>query len=740
MIGSRTISIIPPKEAGTLMLERLIGGEILGRLFEFDIELLSKDGEIKIADVLGKPFSLALSRGQQPPRWFNGIVTRFAMAGWIGEYFRYHAKVRPQMWLLTRTSNCRIFQGKSVPDVIMKLLGDHGVTAKKQLGRDSYVSWEYLVQYNETDFNFVSRLMEQEGIFYYFLHEEGKHTVVLVDALTVHDNVTGHEKIRFSAAGERATIQEEHEHIDNWSLALQVEPGAYVGKEFDFERPRAPLLSNAKAPNPHIHADAEKFEYPGRYVLDAERGDYAERRLQEQQVEYEVVEGTGNARGLMPGFLFSLTDHPSNGQNREYLVTAAHYALTSNLHGSGGDTAADYRCSFSGIPSKRPYRTPLMTQKPLVTGSQTAIVVGPKGEEIWTDKYGRVKVQFHWDRQGARDENSSCWVRVSQIWAGTQWGAIHIPRIGQEVLVDFLEGDPDRPIITGRVYNADNMPPYKLPDNKTQSGIKSRSTLAGGPSNFNELRFEDKKGAEQLYLQAEKNQDNLVKNDATLTVGHDRTKAIGNDETVTVGGNRTETVTKDESETIKQNQTTAVTIDRTVTVGGNQTVAVTGNHSVTVSKNQTTTISIACAETVGAAKALTVGAAYQVSVGAAMNETVGGLKAEEIGGLKSVNVGGISSENVGGNKSVNAKGGISETAGKDIAMKAGANLAATAAKNVTLNSGAIGMFEAKDELTLKCGDASIVMKSNGDISIKGKKITVNGSGDVAIKGSKIGQN
>ena len=365
----------------------------------------------------------------------------------------------------------QIYQNTTIPDLIMERLGAHSVTVKKHLGYDKYPKWEYLVQYNETDFNLVSRLMEQEGIFYYFVHEKGKHTMWLVDALTVPDAIPGYSKIQFAATGDRSVdLSSQHETIDSWSESLQVEPGAYAAKEFDFEEPGKPLLSTKPGPQPPSTADMEIFEYPGHYIKTPDRDDYVQRRLDEQQLDYQQVQGTGNARGLAAGFLFTLTDHPAPPFNREYLVTSATYALTATQHTSGGaDAGPDFRCSFVGIDSKRHYRPPLVTHKPIVQGPQTAMVVGPKGEEIWTDKYGRVKVQFHWDRYGKRDEKSSCFVRVSQVWAGSGWGAMHIPRIGQEVVVDFLEGDPDRPIITGRVYDGANMPPYALAANATRS-------------------------------------------------------------------------------------------------------------------------------------------------------------------------------------------------------------------------------------------------------------------------------
>jgi type VI secretion system secreted protein VgrG len=438
------------------------------------------------------------------------------------------------------------------------------------------------------------------------------------------------------------------------------------------------------------------------------------------------VESGGNARGIQIGALFRRGGlYMTDADAKKYLpISLSHTLSVSHYASGGGGGENDYRCSLIAIDGDRPFRTPATTTKPVVLGPQTAIVVGKAGEEIWTDEYGRVMVQFQWDREGKKDEKSSCWVRVAQAWAGPKWGAIHIPRIGQEVIVDFLEGDPDRPIITGRVYNGDNMPPYDLPANKTQSGIKSRSSKGGSPSNFNEIRFEDKKGSEELFVQAEKDQNTTVKNNQSLSVGVDRSKSVGSNETVKVGANRTEKVGADEK----------------ITIGANQTIDVATNRTRSVGSNETVTIGVNASETVGSNKSLTVGTAFQITVGAAMNQTVGAALAQEVGAAKSVNVGAASSENVAGNKSLSAGGNISEKAGKDMTVEAGKNFSLSAGENVNAKAGKKTVIEATDEMTLKCGSATIVLKKSGDVTINGAKITINGSGDLVLKGSKIAEN
>lgn len=714
--GYRTVEIFAPAEMGSVTFERMTGGEALGAPFELDVDVLSPTGDIPAVEVLGKSFTVALSQGAPPPRYYNGIVTRLAQVAWTGAAFRYRVKLRPTLWMMTKMSNCRIYQNTTIPDLIMERFGAHGVVVKKHLGYEDYPEWEYLVQYNETDFNLVSRLMEQEGIFYYFVHEKGKHTMWLVDGLTMPDAVAGYSKIQFSPTGDRAMdLSKQHETIDSWSESSQVEPGAYAAKEFDFEEPGMPLLSTQPGPHPPSTADMEIFEYPGRYIEAEDRNDYVQRRLDEQQLDHQQIQGTGNARGIAAGFLFTLTDHPAAAFNRQYLVTSATYALTATQHRSGSadasgaaDAGPDFRCSFVGIDSKRHYRPRLATPKPFVQGPQTAMVVGPKGEEIWTDKYGRVRVQFHWDRYGTRDEKSSCLVRVSQVWAGSGWGAMHVPRIGQEVIVDFLEGDPDRPIITGRVYDGANMPPYALGTNASRSVLRSHSTKGGGPNNFNELSFEDKLGSEQVFLQAEKDLTILVKNDESRDVVHDRMKKIGHDETVEVGNNRTEHVTKDETIHIGQN--------RTETVGQDERIVITGGRTESVGKDEHLTINGARTHKVGQDESIFITGARLEKVDLGEHVTIAGPRTLQVNKDDTVNIGGKSTVAVSHDQIV------------------------TVGKKLTVN--------ATDEIILKSGRASITLKSNGDVTIKGANLTLNGSDDIAVKGggnvtvkgSKVAQN
>lgn len=705
---ARAVEIITPLGDDTLLFHRMTATETLGRLYRVDLELLSKDPDIKFEDLLGQNVTVRLELPQDKTRYFNGFVSRFTLSGSLGDLSVYQATVHPWLWFLTRTADCRIFQEMTVPDIIKQVFRDHGFTDFEEALSGTYRTWPYCVQYRETDFNFVSRLMEQEGIYYYFKHEKDKHLLVLSDAIGSHEAYPGYEQLPFYPPDEHRR-REEH-HIHQWTVSQEVQPGVYALNDFDFERPKADLNVKQAVQREHARATLEIFDYPGEYIQTSDGEGYVRARIEELHAEYEQAQGQSNARGLCTGSLFTLTHFPRQDQNREYLVVSATHEVESDAYTSGSESQGKeiFTCSFTALPSKEPFRPERITPKPLVQGPQTAIVTGPSGEEIHTDKYGRVKVQFHWDRYGKNDENSSCWVRVSHPTAGQGWGAVQIPRIGQEVIVDFLEGDPDHPIITGRVYNASQMPPYELPVNATQSGMKSRSSKGGGADNFNEIRFEDKKGQELVYLHGEK--------DWTINIENDKTQTIGHDESLNVGNNRTHTI------------------------AANQTEKIGANLSQSVSSNKTETITIA--------KALTIGAAYQVTVGGAMNETVGAVKAEEIIGAKIVAVGAHSNETVAVSKSVDAKADITEKAGKNFSIDAGQDATAKSGKKMMLSAGddfgikgeKNGVIDIKDQLTIKVGKASITLKKNGDISLQGAKINIKGSGDITIKGSKILEN
>ena len=756
------MEIVTPLDDGVLLFHQMSAREEMSRLFEYRLQLLSPKPDVNLDELLGKNVTIKLGLSDDETRYYNGYVTRFSAGGQYGRYYRYVGTVRPWLWFLTRTSDCRIFQEMTVPDILKSVFADHPAADFKFELTASYRKRTYCVQYRETDFNFVSRLMESEGIGYYFRHTDGHDTLVLTDSTSKHTAPESCAKLSF--VGPEEQVKPELEHISAWDCSREIQPGVYVHDDYDLERPSVELKTSKVLPRKYKPSDYEVYDYPGEYLERADGEQYASVRIDELGSQFELAHAITNARGLACGSLLTLEDHPRADQNREYLVVGASHELTFGDYESLPETEGTaYRCAFAAMPSSQQFRPKRETPKPFVQGPQTAVVVGPGGEEIFTDKYGRVKVQFHWDRRGKKDDKSSCWIRVSHPWAGKGWGAVSTPRIGQEVIVDFLEGDPDQPIITGRVYNAEQMPPYDLPANKTQSGMKSRSSMGGGAANFNEIRMEDKMGSEQLFIHAEKNQDIEVEKDETHWVGHDRRKTIDHDEMVLVKHDRSEVVDNDESIVVHHDRKRQVDHDETIIVGNdrtltvrrdkyehvdrNKSIEVLGTHSesitsammITVGGTLTETVGINYAETVGAAMELTVGGALAITVGAVMAETVGGAKVESIGAAKS--------ENVGGGRSLHVGGGASETIGKDRAINVtkdekktiGGQSKTSVTKEYILNAKKIQLV-GEDEIHLKCGSAEILLKKNGDITVKGNKINVKGSSDVVIKGSKIAEN
>lgn len=751
---NREIEISSPLGDDVLLLRNLLINEELGRLFTMDLDILSTEN-FEFDDLLGYNISIRLNLAGNQQRYFNGYVGSISQSVPEGGYARYSAKVHPWLWFLTRTSDCRIFQNKTVPQIIKDVFDEFDFAYVEDKLRGTYRKWDYCVQYRETDFNFVSRLMEQEGIYYYFIHEQGKHTLILADDYGSHGLIADYEEIPYYPPDKVAF--REQECVNAWHFTKQLQPGAYALNDYDFTRPKADLKVNSKIARQHKEARHEIYDYPGVYVKAEDGESYARTRIQELHAQFEQTQGESNCRGLICGGLFALTEYPRADQNREYLVTSVNHRISVDSFEagmSGKGTACTN--SFTAIESNTPYRSARVTPKPLVQGPQTAVVVGPAGEEIYTDEHGRVKLQFFWDRYGKKNENSSCWVRVSQLWAGKTWGGIHIPRMGQEVIVEFLEGDPDRPIVTGRVYNGDQTPPYALPANKTQSGIKSRSSQGGSPANFNEIRFEDKKGSEQVYIHAEKNQDNIVENDETTSVGHDRTEDVGHDEKITIGNCRSEKVGVDETiiignnrkETVGANETITIVSNRSKSVGGSETCFVTLQRTHTVGINETIGIGAAQEIGIGAFQAVGIGAYQTVKVGAYQSINVGANQSTDVGANQSVKVGANQTVSVTGNQSESVSGNASKTVKGNDSLGVDGNRSADVKGDDSLKVGKNLVIDAADSVTIKTGSASITMKKDGTITIKGKDITVDGSGkinatasnNITMKGQKILQN
>ena len=740
---ARMIELTTPLGPDTLLFRSLRGHEELARLSAFELSALSTRADINPSDLLGKNVTITVELRGGGTRYFDAYVTRFSHGGMVGRYHDYRLTLRPWLWFLTRTSDCRIFQDKTVPEIVKEVFGDHSVAAFEDALTGSYSKREYCVQYRETDFDFVSRLLEEEGIYYYFEHSKGQHVMKLVDSYSGHKALEHKATISYYPPGK--DIRADEEFIHAWTFALDIQPGAVALQDYDFVKPKAKLDVKAKQVQKHSIADYEIYDYPGEYRESSDGEHYVRVRVDEFHSQFEQAEAECNVREIAVGRLFNLANAPRRDQEREYLILAAHYDMRDNAYESSPTEGASYDCRFTVLQSRQQFRPARLTRRPIVGGPQTAVVVGPSGEEIWCDKYGRIKVQFHWDRYGKKNENSSCWVRVSTQWAGGTWGVISIPRIGQEVIVDFLEGDPDQPIVTGRVYNADQMPPYGLPGSATQTGIKSRSSKGAGAANFNEIRFEDKKGSEQLYIHAEKNQDIEVENDETHSVGHDRTKTIDHDETVHVKHNRTETVDVDEritigknrTESVGVNETISIGVDRTETVGSNETITVGSNRTRTVGANETVTVALMRTHTVGVNEAITVGAAQEVSVGGTRSLTVGTSQSESFGTTLTTNVGTDWQTSVGSDSTTSIGKNCSTQIGKEEQRKIGTNLKTQVGEDETRNVGKKLHITAGDEIVLTCGQSVITMKKDGTIKITGKAITIDATQKIDEKAMNI---
>ena len=583
----RLLAIDTPLGKDVLLLQEITGYEGMSRLFSYDLDLLAYDNDsISFDDIVGKKVLITLQLPDGSPRYISGYVSRFTQGETDDRLFtHYHAQVVPWLWFLTQQADCRIFQNMAVPDIISKIFDPFDFKDFKQNLTASYPQLEYCVQYRETSFNFVSRLMEEFGIFYYFDHTtKDKHTMVLSDQSS---NLPACPTSPISYDTKVGGL-DDPEIINNWHVGQEVRTGKYTVTDYNFTTPSTSLLTNDPTViNLAASQKLELYDYPGLYTTKDEGDTVAKVRMQEEETSYMVVAAAGNSRGVMSGFSFELKNHYRDDQNSTYLATEVrHFGSAGRTYTTAGTQGGEtYSSHLTCIPISVPYRPPRATPKPFVQGPQPALVVGKAGEEIWVDKYGRVIVQFYWDRLGQKNENSSCWVRVSQPWAGGNWGAMWIPRIGQEVLVSFLEGDPDRPVITGRVYNADQMPPYTLPDYQTRSTFMSRSSKGGGSSNYNELRFEDLKGEEQIFMNAEKDMDLRVENDFREFIGANRHLIVTANQQEKVNADKHLQVTGSHNEKIGGNMSLQVTGNQMEKVTGNVSLSVTGgkNDSITMS-------------------------------------------------------------------------------------------------------------------------------------------------------------
>lgn len=731
----------------------------LGRLAHYDVTLVSKKADIDLRKLLGKHVKIGLALAGAKRRVFGGYVVRFRLTGMRGRLYLYRAEVRPWLWLLTRRTNCRMFQNRNVEDIVKAIFNDP-VYAGVEFGE---IRWkvnarlhparEYCVQYRESDFNFVSRLLEDEGIYYWFQDRDGKDALVLTDSLATHEAAQGCESLPY---GLTLAAQPGAEYISEWQAHYEIETHNWVLTDYDFKHPSRSLQKKAVKTMPGFDAfgKLEHFDFPGGYV-DPDYGDSRvkaradERWSDDGSFNWHQVEARTNARGVRVGALLRMERHPRGDQNAQYLVTrACHEVDLADYEAFEGAQATRYECRFNAIDAQQHFAPPRLTRKPFVQGPQTAVVVGPAGDEIFTDKYGRVKVQFVWDREGKSDENSSCWIRVSQPWSGKGWGAVSIPRIGQEVIVDFLEGDPDRPIITGRVYNATQMPPYGLPGGAVVSGVKSQTHKGSG---YNEISLDDTAGGEKVTIHGQHDMATTVEHDQRSTVRNNRTDHVQMDDRESVGNNQ--------HQTVGVLQIIKVGSDRSVDIGGNhsRTVALTENVRVnlhrmkTIGINETVHIGAIWTQTVGAATILTVGGTMTQTVRLSLTQSVGAGKTVKITGDLRQNVSAAKNEQIGGAFTLSVGDAMSETvkAAKtstlqdSLTMSVKTNRSETVGETYKLHAKKI-CVSADEMIELVVGESLIKMEKSG-ISIKAKKISVtsdgtistNSDGKTTIKGSQV---
>ncbi|HBA9102344.1 TPA: type VI secretion system tip protein VgrG, partial [Escherichia coli] len=535
---------------GMLLFASLGGTETVGELFTYSIKLKTPDilnlgyvspaANLQLKPMVGKDLCVHIELDGGGKRYISGLVTAARVAGHQGRSVVYELRLEPWLKILTHTSDYKAFQNKNVVDILDEVLDEYPWPVEKRLV-ENYPTRAWQVQYGETDFAFIQRLMQEWGIYWWFEHSENSHTLVLADAINVHKACADSPLVCYYQKG----LKLDKEFIHTITANESLRSGQWVLNDFDFMKPRSLLKSTVANPRETGLAEYEHYEWPGDYFTKSEGEMLTRIRMEEQRSPGSRVQGSGNIRTLMTGFTFTLENYPTAEVNREYLLVQTTLFIQDNAQHSGQDQHFSYSTSFELHPTSEVYRPQRTLSKPHTKGPQSAIVTGPAGQEIWTDKYGRVKVQFGWDRYGKNDENSSCWVRVSYPWAGKGFGGIQIPRIGQEVLVDFKNGDPDLPIIVGRTYNQDTMPPWGLPGAATQSGFYSH-TIGGGPANANALRFEDKPGGEEVWLHAEKDQRIEVNNNESHWVGNNRLKVIDKTETAIIGEKRSLTVQTDD--------------------------------------------------------------------------------------------------------------------------------------------------------------------------------------------------
>jgi type VI secretion system secreted protein VgrG len=714
--------------------------ERMSELFEISIEALCENPDIDFEAVVGQPMSFTARKGAEglDVRTWTGICSHIEQAA-VEErgLSTYKLVLVPTLWLLTQRRNHRMFQLQSELDIARKLLGEWSISVEEHLSA-TYKKRKYRVQYGESDFTFLCRMLEDAGVSFYFTTDDGETKLALHDAPQLNAR-------RAAPIAYRDNATDAHrEHVTEVRIGRSIRPGKYTVRDHDYRRaPTYDLRSSAKASGGGVEEMLEQFDYaPGAFLYESDggaatpiaddRGRYrtdekeasalALRRLDAERGQARTFTFETNTLDLGPGTTVSFLDHPKS-------ELAAGKALLVTGFSLRGEMNERWECKCEAVSAEVAYRPALVTPKPKTSGVESATVVGPAGEEIHTDEFGRVRVHFHWDRESKMNETSSCWTHASQPWGGSGFGGTNLPRIGQEVIVDFIGGDPDRPIITGRVYTNLQKTPYKLPDNKTQSGWQSRSSPGGGGDNYNEMMFEDRKGQELVRMQAEKDLNKLVKHDEAVKIGHDREKQVGHDDALTVGHDRTRKVVHDETVDIGNDRTRTVGHDETLSIGNDRTRMVGNNESVTIGTSRSKSVGINESLFVGANQSEQIGANRSVQVGANHSETIGANMSQSVGMAKTETVALASAETVGMAKAL--------TVGGAYAITVGGMMATNVALIQTETVGLTKDVTVGDKITFTCGSSTITMDKTGTIVVSGKDIHVEAQGTVNVNAKGV---
>jgi type VI secretion system secreted protein VgrG len=725
-----------------VFLENFDGVEAMNSAFSYTLKLISEDGRIELKDFMGKMVTVELDQANSSePRYFNGYITAARHAGSDGGLSFYELTLSPWTKLLEHRRDHYIFHNQTLVATLEELFADYGPYAdQKFLVANPGPQETFRVQYDESDANYFNRRCEEKGWSYWFSHRADGHTLVISDDTTTQASaIEPIAQVRFQGGN----VKESVDTIDQWNGARTLQPSKVAVQSFDFKQPTFPLYSE-QATNRVQGAKVlpmEVFEYTGAlaFANTGAGNDLAALRLEEFEARAKSFQGAGNHRALAAGRYFELTEHfehdaSEDSIEREFLITRLTHSGSNNYLQKGVD--AVYRNTFTTLRRGVPWRPArLANSSPVAApGIQTATVVGPAGEEIHCDEFGRVKVQFHWDRAGTMDDKSSCWVRVSSPWAGTNYGGIQLPRIGQEVIVDFLNGNVDQPIIVGRTYNQGQMPPWSLPAQKNQSGFYSKS-IGGGYDNANVLRFDDTAQAEELWLHAEKNQLTEVENDEKKWVGNDRVKTIDRDETnhikrdrtetvnhdekITVNNDRTERVDHNEKISIGDNRTEDVGIDETISIGKNRTEQVGSNEKISIGKNRS--------ENVGSNEDVTIGKNQKLAVGKSQKINIGTTKTETVKLISTFNVGIAQMTNIGAGYMLNVGAGWMSTVGMAHIHNVGLKYSINVGKVYELKVGDSSEIRMDPKsITLKVGKSKLVLQEDGTIILEGINIKQNG--------------